>query len=101
MTPAKAGGIEPNPAELLSEAGRAKIKIAKLVTRHSPQFRHHAKPPSRPQPPPSFFRPESTVLGSWLQVLRTPPLSFRSQAMQPPHPELGLPQKAAIGAVRN
>src|SRR6202050_2812946 len=56
-------------------------------------IRHHAKPPSRPQPPPSFFRPESTVLGSWLQVLRTPPLSFRSQAMQPLHPELWPPSE--------
>src|SRR5208283_303827 len=41
-------------------------KIAKRVTRPSSRFRHHTQPPSRPQPLPSFFRPESTVLGLWL-----------------------------------
>jgi hypothetical protein len=32
---------------------------------------------------------------------RTPPLAFRSQAMQPPPPSQGLRQKAAIGAAEN
>jgi hypothetical protein len=32
-------------------------------------------------------------------VLRTPSLTFRSQAMHPPPPAQGLQQKAAIGAV--
>src|SRR5258708_1627804 len=37
--------------------------------------------------------------GYWLQVLCTPSLTFRSQAMHPPAPAQGLQQKAAIGAV--
>ena len=68
--------------------------IARLSTHHIRRFCHRAKPPSSPQPLASLFRPESTVLGSWLKVLRTPPLSFRSQAMQPPRPEPWPPSEA-------
>jgi hypothetical protein len=44
---------------------------------------------------------QAPFLGSWAQVPEgTPPLPFRSQAMRPPPPAQGPPQKATTTAVK-